>query len=67
MFSARQDLFSNRNAQTWGEKESDLRDIMSPLERRDFIFDQTIETLAEEMDNFCVDLDSALEDDVTTP
>lgn len=64
ILNARADLFVNRKPERWAEEEIDLRDVMSPLERRDFIFDQTIETIAEEIDNFSLDLDVALGDDV---
>jgi hypothetical protein len=58
----RMQLFKNRNLNYWGSLGSDLSEIASPAERRDFIFDQSFEDLVND-DSFATDLDAALEDD----
>jgi len=55
-------LFKNRNLNYWGKLGPELGEIVSPAERRDFIFDQTFEDLIND-DSFATDLDAALEDD----
>eukprot|EP00494_Astrolonche_serrata_P003243 UN03249 len=62
----RKRLFAHRNSSEWNSLKGDLLDYVSPLERRNFIFDQGLDILIDSQVNkgFSTDLDRALKDEV---
>jgi len=59
--STRQHLFVNRNLKTWKAHDTGIADVMSPLERRDMLFDQKIKRIVHD-DSFLTDIDACRED-----
>eukprot|EP00494_Astrolonche_serrata_P015182 UN15329 len=62
----RERLFKNRTLSNWDTYDAEIANVLSPMERRDIIFDQSLEDICDSQkhNGFTTDFDQCLEDDV---